>query len=56
MSLGPYSEDFFAGELAKYGYTSVYKKKTAQVFSQGTYVIDGRGLHSSTFQLNLSRF
>ena len=56
VSLGPYSEDFFAGELAKYGYTSVYKKKTAQVFSQGTYVIDGRGLHSSTFQLNLSRF
>ena len=34
-------EDFFAGELAKHGYTAVYKKKTAQVFSQGTYVIDG---------------
>ena len=34
-------EDFFAGELAKAGYTAVYKKKTAQVFSQGTYVIDG---------------
>ncbi len=34
-------EDFFAGELAKHGYVAVYKKKTAQVFSQGTYVIDG---------------
>lgn len=34
-------EDFFAGELARHGYTAVYKKKTAQVFSQGTYVIDG---------------
>ena len=34
-------EDFFQGELGKHGYTAVYKKKTAQVFSQGTYVIDG---------------
>lgn len=34
-------EDFFLGELGKHGYTAVYKKKTAQVFSQGTYVIDG---------------
>jgi len=34
-------EDFFLGELGKRGYTAVYKKKTAQVFSQGTYVIDG---------------
>ena len=34
-------EDFFQGELGKHGYTSVYKKKTTQVFSQGTYVIDG---------------
>ena len=39
----PCVSDFFAGELAKYGYTAVYKKKTAQVFSQGTYVIDGGG-------------
>ena len=34
-------EDFFQGELAKYGYSSVYKKKTAQIFSEGKYVIDG---------------
>jgi len=34
-------EDFFQGEMAKYGYASVYKKKTAQVFSEGKFVIDG---------------
>ena len=34
-------EDFFQGELAKHGYSSVYKKKTAQIFSEGKYVIDG---------------
>lgn len=34
-------DDFLSGELAKAGYTAVYKKKTAQVFTGNSYVIDG---------------
>mmetsp|Transcript_35685 Transcript_35685/g.43022 ORF Transcript_35685/g.43022 Transcript_35685/m.43022 type:complete len:566 (+) Transcript_35685:143-1840(+) len=34
-------EDFFAPELQKHGYTAVYKKKTAQVYTGNTYTIDG---------------
>lgn len=34
-------EDFFAPELQKHGYTAVYKKKTAQVYTGSSYTIDG---------------
>mmetsp|Transcript_1127 Transcript_1127/g.4184 ORF Transcript_1127/g.4184 Transcript_1127/m.4184 type:complete len:548 (-) Transcript_1127:374-2017(-) len=34
-------EEFFAPELQKHGYTAVYKKKTAQVFTGTSYTIDG---------------
>lgn len=34
-------EEFFAPALAKHGYTAVYKKKTAQVFTGNAYAIDG---------------
>eukprot|EP00249_Psilotum_nudum_P023553 c28921_g1_i1 orf=356-2137(+) len=33
--------DFFAPELEKLGYTSVYKKKTAEVYTGTVYAIDG---------------
>ncbi|KAG0599889.1 hypothetical protein M758_12G185100 [Ceratodon purpureus] len=34
-------EDFYAPELEKHGYTGVYKKKTGEVYTGGSYVIDG---------------
>lgn len=34
-------EEWFAPELQKHGYTAVYKKKTAQVYTGTSYTIDG---------------
>eukprot|EP00898_Chlorokybus_atmophyticus_P003875 jgi/Chlat1/4489/Chrsp29S04432 len=34
-------DDFFAPELLKRGYTAVYKKKTAEVYTGTAYAIDG---------------
>ena len=36
-------ENFFKPEMSKYGYDSVYKKKTSEVYAGGTMVIDGCG-------------
>ena len=34
-------EEFFGPELEKHGYASVYKKKTAEVYTGTSYAIDG---------------
>jgi CCR4-NOT transcription complex subunit 6 len=36
-------ENFFKPEMSKYGYDSVYKKKTSEVYAGGNMVIDGCG-------------
>merc|ERR1711977_318162 len=36
-------ENFFKPEMSKYGYDSVYKKKTSEEYAGGTMVIDGCG-------------
>ena len=33
--------DFLMPELEKHGYTAVYKKKTAELFTSNRYAIDG---------------
>ena len=34
-------EEFFAPELAKKGYSAVYKKKTTELYTGSSYAIDG---------------
>ena len=34
-------QDFLAPELAKAGYTAIYKKKTTELYTRNAYAIDG---------------